>query len=215
MIKRNRKGLSRAKWIEVFSAVLKFVAIKPKIEFVDGEITVNDFSVVPHDWEQDDVLHRGYLLIQWIPVPATYHDPESVDEREVGTYDTPYQVAAEIAKIYFEETLNGTLEGYEIEEQQKAEAKWEEELAQMEDRMTGGEVEIDHAADDGNGGGEIESELNTPLGIDELDNEAFDAAVHALESIILAHACAGVDVESPAYIEGIETASNKIESHFG
>jgi hypothetical protein len=28
----------------------------------------------------------------------------------------------------------------------------------------------------------------------------------ALESIIMAHACAGIDIESPAYIEGIETA---------
>jgi hypothetical protein len=32
------------------------------------------------------------------------------------------------------------------------------------------------------------------------------AAVDALESIILGHACAGIDISTPAYIEGIETA---------
>ena len=32
------------------------------------------------------------------------------------------------------------------------------------------------------------------------------AAIDALESIILGHAVAGVGIESPAYIEGIETA---------
>jgi hypothetical protein len=30
--------------------------------------------------------------------------------------------------------------------------------------------------------------------------------IDAIESLILAHACAGIDIESPAYIEGIETA---------
>jgi len=30
----------------------------------------------------------------------------------------------------------------------------------------------------------------------------------ALESIILSHACAGIDVTTPAYLEGIETACN-------
>ena len=30
--------------------------------------------------------------------------------------------------------------------------------------------------------------------------------VNAIESLVLAHACAGIDIESPAYIEGIETA---------
>jgi hypothetical protein len=38
--------------------------------------------------------------------------------------------------------------------------------------------------------------------------------VNAIESLVLAHACAGIDIESPAYIEGIETAveaaSNKL-----
>jgi hypothetical protein len=38
------------------------------------------------------------------------------------------------------------------------------------------------------------------------DNPELTAAMDAIESLILAHACAGVDVASPAYVEGIETA---------
>jgi hypothetical protein len=34
----------------------------------------------------------------------------------------------------------------------------------------------------------------------------FNKRMDALESIILGHACAGIDIESPAYIEGIETS---------
>jgi hypothetical protein len=38
------------------------------------------------------------------------------------------------------------------------------------------------------------------------DSPELIAAMDAIESLILAHACAGVDIASPAYIEGIETA---------
>lgn len=40
-----------------------------------------------------------------------------------------------------------------------------------------------------------------------LDN-LFDGMMDALESILLAHACAGIDVTSPAYVDGLETAIN-------
>jgi hypothetical protein len=36
------------------------------------------------------------------------------------------------------------------------------------------------------------------------------AAINAIESLILAHACAGVEINSPAYIEGIETAIEEV-----
>lgn len=36
------------------------------------------------------------------------------------------------------------------------------------------------------------------------------AAVDAIESMILGHAIAGIDIDSPAYIEGIETANNAL-----
>jgi hypothetical protein len=38
----------------------------------------------------------------------------------------------------------------------------------------------------------------------------FNAAIDGVESLILGHACAGVDVASPAYVEGIETAVEAI-----
>jgi hypothetical protein len=40
------------------------------------------------------------------------------------------------------------------------------------------------------------------------------AAIDALESIILAHACEGIDVKSPAYVCGIEIAANSIERKY-
>lgn len=36
----------------------------------------------------------------------------------------------------------------------------------------------------------------------------YNRAIDGIESMILAHACAGIDVEAPAYLEGIETAVN-------
>lgn len=36
--------------------------------------------------------------------------------------------------------------------------------------------------------------------------ELYNAAMDALESMILAHSLAGIDVTTPAYMEGIETA---------
>lgn len=38
-------------------------------------------------------------------------------------------------------------------------------------------------------------------------NDAYgEGVVRAIENMILGHAIAGIDIESPAYIEGIETA---------
>jgi len=38
----------------------------------------------------------------------------------------------------------------------------------------------------------------------------FNAQIDAIESLILAHSCAGIDITSPEYIEGIETAVQAI-----
>lgn len=43
-----------------------------------------------------------------------------------------------------------------------------------------------------------------------LGNPYIDDALDALSSLILAHACAGVDVESEAYVEGVNTALDAI-----
>lgn len=43
--------------------------------------------------------------------------------------------------------------------------------------------------------------------------EEYDAAIDAIESMILAHASAGVDIESPAYVEGIEAAVEAVANN--
>ena len=61
------------------------------------------------------------------------------------------------------------------------------------------------------GSGAIASDLHAA---GTASNRQFKAAaIDGLESLILAHACAGVDVESPAYVEGIETAVEAIANH--
>ncbi|KVR89512.1 hypothetical protein [Burkholderia vietnamiensis] len=60
------------------------------------------------------------------------------------------------------------------------------------------------------GGGAIKSSLHN----DDEGPEA-KAALDGLESMILAHAVAGIDVNSPAYLEGIETAVEAIWNQYG
>jgi hypothetical protein len=45
---------------------------------------------------------------------------------------------------------------------------------------------------------------------EDTEGVRFNAAIEGLESLILAHACAGIDVQSPGYVEGIETAIEAI-----
>jgi len=46
------------------------------------------------------------------------------------------------------------------------------------------------------------------------EDEKFNIAMVAISSMILAHACAGVDIESIGYLEGIESAVNACEQQF-
>jgi hypothetical protein len=63
--------------------------------------------------------------------------------------------------------------------------------------------------EEGNRGGVITSE-NLHYRFDRMDYVKYECAIDGLEALILGHACAGVDIESPAYIEGIETAAKAI-----
>lgn len=45
------------------------------------------------------------------------------------------------------------------------------------------------------------------------DSDDMPAAGHAVLSVILGHACAGIDVTTPAYLDGIETAFEAIANH--
>lgn len=59
-------------------------------------------------------------------------------------------------------------------------------------------------------GGKITSDLKK-----EADNRLCRTAMDAIESLILAHVCASVDVASPAYVEGIETAVEACRNNLG
>jgi hypothetical protein len=49
---------------------------------------------------------------------------------------------------------------------------------------------------------------------DRQGRECYNAAVDALESIVLAHACAGVKVDDPRYVIGLETALDAFSNQF-
>ncbi len=56
-------------------------------------------------------------------------------------------------------------------------------------------------------------ELPNPLDLPE--NEEFNAALNTLEAMILACAIAGIEVDSPAFEEAIETVIDKINNKYG
>lgn len=68
------------------------------------------------------------------------------------------------------------------------------------------------------GSGVISSDLHSQL-VDPDDEQhiqdQYSAAADALESMILGHALAGVDVTTPAYVEGIKTAVQSIANNLG
>lgn len=65
------------------------------------------------------------------------------------------------------------------------------------------------------GAGTIESKLKEQLiGPDSRDENELLAIIDALEALILAHACAGIDVASPAYVDGLRSSLDAIANHF-
>jgi len=55
-------------------------------------------------------------------------------------------------------------------------------------------------------GGSIVSDLKETDGLQA--DVAYNYAMHGIESLILAHAVAGVNIATPGYIEAVETAVN-------
>lgn len=66
---------------------------------------------------------------------------------------------------------------------------------------------------DGKGSGVIDSELHDKA-VETPMSRKFNAAMDAVEAMVLAHACAGVDITAPAYLEGIEVAVNAAADQF-
>lgn len=61
-------------------------------------------------------------------------------------------------------------------------------------------------------GGGIKSELKKHIFDGEPTESDFElhGAVHAIESVILGHACAGIDIGSDAYVAGLDSAVEAI-----
>jgi len=60
-------------------------------------------------------------------------------------------------------------------------------------------------------GGTITSDLEEPCDCDYADAGycppcAYNEAMNGIEALILGHACAGIDITTPAYLQGIESA---------
>ena len=63
----------------------------------------------------------------------------------------------------------------------------------------------------GPGAGTISSTLCEPTGV--VDSDGYVGAVHAIESMVLAHHCAGVDIADPKYVQGIADAIDACVDH--
>lgn len=63
------------------------------------------------------------------------------------------------------------------------------------------ELAMSYADAHGRRSGTVTSSLHTS----EQDGEEFNAAMDAIESMVLAHACAGIDVTESRYVEGVRT----------
>ena len=70
-----------------------------------------------------------------------------------------------------------------------------------------------YSCDESQAGGFNGKELETD---DEYNTRRqYNTAIDAIESIILAHAVAGLDVEASEYLEGLNSALDKIANEFG
>jgi hypothetical protein len=77
-------------------------------------------------------------------------------------------------------------------------------------------VETFQVAESPETGMHIKSNLKKVMGPDDPKEYAFelDGAVNALESLILGHACAGLDIAAPAYVEGLRSCLEALGNHY-
>ena len=69
---------------------------------------------------------------------------------------------------------------------------------------------------DGKGGGTVQSTLlitERDADFEAEYRQDYNSAVNGLESLVLAHACAGVDVQDARYVAGIGAALEAISNH--
>lgn len=70
---------------------------------------------------------------------------------------------------------------------------------------------------DTNGCGSVESQLEQAdtESLDDAELAGFKGCMAGIESLILACACAGVDIETPAFIEAVESAAEAGANFYG
>jgi hypothetical protein len=78
--------------------------------------------------------------------------------------------------------------------------------------LNGGTAEINVSVEDG--GGEIVSTGLKELSIIEEEDNLYNAAVDGVESLVLALACAGVDIERPQIKTAVQTAVDAIGDNY-
>ena len=69
---------------------------------------------------------------------------------------------------------------------------------------------------DGKGGGTVQSTLlitERDADFEAEYRQDYNSAIDGLESLVLAHACAGIDVQDARYVAGIGTALDAISNH--
>lgn len=67
-----------------------------------------------------------------------------------------------------------------------------------------------------NDSGVVTSDLHDVIPVDivpDPEDREYDAAATALELLVLAHACAGIDINASAYVSGLITAIQHIERY--
>jgi len=76
-------------------------------------------------------------------------------------------------------------------------------------------ITVQVMTNNGKRAGTIDSKLKDHLIGSDLEGDTGElyAVVDALESLILAHACAGLDISSPAYVEGLRTCLEALGNH--
>ena len=77
-------------------------------------------------------------------------------------------------------------------------------------------ITVNVCSDSGANAGEIISELTKHvIGTEPTENNfELKGAVDAIEALIVAHACAGIDVASKAYVEGLDSALEAIANNY-
>ena len=71
------------------------------------------------------------------------------------------------------------------------------------------ELALTYADAQGRRSGSVTSSLHSS----EADDDQFNAAMDAVESMVLAHACAGIDVTEPRYVDGVRTCIEACENN--